>query len=186
MKKNNPLISGVLGSSVLLGIYLVILSVANNFSYAIDRLVKLWYLFLPLVLGFGIQIALLSYIKKFEYSNMKKENTSVATSMGISSASMAICCIHHIGELLPLLGFSAASLFLVQYQVPIILIAIFSNLFGILIMLVRIQVNKLYLDKSILSLIFLFDMKKLERIVLLISMFVTIISFIVVTKINYI
>lgn len=76
MKKINPLISGVLGSSILLGIYFIILSVANSFSYAIDRFGELWYLFLPLVLGFGVQIALLSHIKKFEYNNIKKENYS--------------------------------------------------------------------------------------------------------------
>lgn len=184
MKNLNPLISGILGSSILMAIYFLILSTANSFSYAINQLSELWYWFIPLVLGFGIQVTLFSYIKKFEY-DMRKEKSSVAASTGISATSMVICCLHHVGELLPLLGISAASIFLIQYQVPFIVLGISSNLFGITLMLVTIQVNELYLEKSILGKLFLFDMKKIRTLVLIASILLTVLSFAFVTKLNF-
>lgn len=184
MKNVNPLIAGLLGSSTLFAIYFAILSTANSFSYAIDQLGELWYWFLPLVFGFGVQVALFSYIKKFEF-NMKKETSSVVASTGVSATSMILCCLHHVGELLPLLGISAASIFLIQYQVPFIILGISSNLFGISLMLITIQINELYIKKSIFSKLFHFDMKKIRTIILLTSIFITMMSFVFVTYHNY-
>jgi hypothetical protein len=48
---------------------------------------------------------------------------------------MVACCIHHVTDVLPVLGLSAAATFLTRYQRPFMLIELGMNIVGILVML---------------------------------------------------
>ncbi len=143
MRKNKPIIIGTIGAIGLLIIYFVILTVANSFSHALEQLSEIWYWISILVIGFGVQLGLYSYIRFNISRKVKGATAEVATAGGISTGSMIACCAHHISDVLPIVGLSAAAIFLVKYQLPFILLGIFSNLVGITIMLNIIQKHKL-------------------------------------------
>ena len=67
----------------------------------------------------------------------------MAASGGLSVCSMLACCAHHAADILPLLGLTGVAVFLATYQVPFIIIGIFSNIVGITIMLETIQRHNL-------------------------------------------
>jgi len=48
---------------------------------------------------------------------------------------MAACCAHHLVDLLPILGLSAAALFLSEYQEQLLIFGILANVIGIAMML---------------------------------------------------
>jgi hypothetical protein len=48
---------------------------------------------------------------------------------------MVACCLHHVTDVLPVLGLSAAATFLTRYQRPFMLASLGVNLIGILVML---------------------------------------------------
>jgi len=59
----------------------------------------------------------------------------MGTSGGTSVTAMVACCIHHVTDVLPVLGLSAAATFLTRYQHPFLLVGLGMNTVGILVML---------------------------------------------------
>lgn len=160
-KSKKPIIFGLIGSALLLVIYFSILIVANSFSHAVEQFIEMWYWISILVIGFGIQVGLYSYIRVSMRTNIAGATAEVAAAGGISTGSMIACCAHHLTDVLPLIGLSAAALFLNKYQVLFFVIGILSNLTGINLMLNIIQKHSLYdKDNKVLSKLLKFNMKK--------------------------
>lgn len=177
MRSNKPIIVGAIGFLGLLIVYFGILSGFQSFNHALKQFLAMWYWILILATGFGIQLGLYSYIR----SNIRKRVTGAAAEVtaagGISTGSMIACCGHHITDVLPIIGLSGAAVFLAKYQLPFILLGIFSNLVGITIMLNIIQKNKLYSKRNFLKAIFSYDMKTIRRIVVVLSLVIVAFSF---------
>ena len=158
-----PLIFGILGSLSLFSIYFTIMVVTTPFIYAVEQLLDFLVFISLLVVGFGIQVGLYSYIKLyFSYKAKEKSATSsMVAAGGISTTSMIACCAHHLTDVLPILGLSAAALFLSKYQILFMVIGVLSNLIGINIMFKIIQMHKLYSNKNKILLFFMrLNMKK--------------------------
>lgn len=149
-----PVLYGFIAGTALLSIYFLILTVANSFSHAIGQFKNMWYWITLLVLGFGIQVGLFIYMRA---AIRLKKDSSVATSTvaaagGISTTSMVACRAHHVTDVLPILGVSAAAVFLNHYQDVFIIVGVLSNLIGITVMLRIIQKHELYkTDQKILA-----------------------------------
>jgi len=137
-----------IGSLSLFIIYFSILSIANSFEHAIDQFIQMWYWVSLLVIGFGIQVGLYSFIRNSMKQKLAGAATEVAASGGISTGSMIACCAHHLSDVLPIIGLSAAALFLDRFQTLFIVVGVLSNLIGINMMLKIIQDNKLYVKKN--------------------------------------
>ena len=118
--------AGLGGVAFLLAFYLSILTAAQSLDHALDSLWEFRYYMAPLLLGFGIQIGFYHHIRA-RGAGVR----GVAASGGLSATSMAACCAHHITDVTPLLGITAATVFLVQYQRPLLLAGIGSNTLGI-------------------------------------------------------
>ncbi len=177
MRKNRPITAGASGSIGLLIIYFGILTCVNSLSHALEQFSEMWYWILILVIGFGIQLGLYSYIRFNIGKKVTGATAEVATAGGISTGSMIACCAHHITDVLPIIGLSAAAVFLVKYQLPFILLGIFSNLVGITMMLNIIQKHGLYEKKSVLKAIFNYKMKTVRNIVVILSIAIVSFSF---------
>lgn len=110
----------------------------SGWTAAVEQFRSLWWLMLPLAAGFGIQVGLFSLIK----STIKTKSSIAAggTSAGIG---MLACCSHHVTDVLPLIGLSGVSIFLLRYQIPILSISIGINLIGIFIMLKHLKMVSL-------------------------------------------
>jgi hypothetical protein len=60
----------------------------------------------------------------------------MGTSGGTSVTAMVACCLHHVTDVLPILGVGAAATFLTRYQRPFMLLGLGMNILGVLVMLV--------------------------------------------------
>ncbi|NIS59826.1 MAG: hypothetical protein GTO13_03700 [Proteobacteria bacterium] len=128
----------VLSAIALLGLYVGILTIANSFGHAVNQFVIMWPWFSALVLGFGIQVGLYSYTRRLlrirHLSNMASTKGITATG-GISTTAMAACCVHHLSDVLPVIGFTGAAIFFSDYQRIFLLMGVLSNFVGITLML---------------------------------------------------
>ncbi|NIR93247.1 MAG: hypothetical protein GWO08_06095, partial [Gammaproteobacteria bacterium] len=141
---------GIGGGLLLLSIYFIIVSLANSFAHAINEFGQLWYWIGALTIGFGIQMGLFTHIR--HTIKIKKQvrgaTSSVAAGAGVSTVSMVACCAHHLSDILPVLGSSAAAVFLTEYQLLFILAGVISNILGITYMLSIIARHGLYFDAN--------------------------------------
>lgn len=133
-----PLTAFFLGSLFLAGLYFGILSWAQGWKYAQEQFsLNRWYV-IPLFLGFGLQTAIYSLLRFRLFvplSSASSTSVLVGANGVASTTTMVACCLHHVTDVLPILGLSAAATFLTRYQRPFMLLALLMNLAGILIML---------------------------------------------------
>jgi hypothetical protein len=100
---------------------------AGSWDVAWWQFRQLWYLMTPLIAGFGFQIGLFSYIK---FLSSAAGTRIMAASSTTSTISMIACCAHHLTDVVPILGLSALSLWLVNFQAPLLALGIVSNAAG--------------------------------------------------------
>lgn len=133
-----PLAAFLLGSAFIASFYIGILTWAQGWDYASSQFIRdRWYV-IPIILGFGIQAALYSILRFrlfIPVTSTGHAGSMIGASGGTSATAMVACCIHHVTDVLPILGLSAAASFLTRYQRPFMLIGLAMNLIGIGVML---------------------------------------------------
>jgi len=92
---------------------------------------QMWYWIFALAGGFGVQVGLFSYLKMIIKHESGPATAITATSTGTSTMGMIACCAHHLTEVLPIVGLSGAAIFLINYQIPLIILGIIINFVGI-------------------------------------------------------
>lgn len=133
-----PLVSFLLGSVFIAAFYFGILTWAQGWEYATSQFARDRAYVIPIILGFGIQAALYSILRLrlfIPISTTGRTGVMMGTSGGTSATAMVACCIHHVTDVLPILGLSAAASFLTRYQRPFMLVGLAMNLIGIGVML---------------------------------------------------
>lgn len=134
-----PLIAFLLGSSLIAVVYFVILTWAQGWESALNIfLSNRWYV-IPIWISFGIQAALYSILRFRLFippTSRVSTGALVGTSGGTSVTAMVACCLHHVTDVLPVLGLSAAATFLTRYQRPFMLVGLGMNIIGVIVMLV--------------------------------------------------
>jgi hypothetical protein len=113
-----PLIVGLVATAGMLTFYLGLVSLISwSWDHALSLLVEdRWFVTL-LVVGFGVQAGLFTYLRALHGAG-KAPAAVTGSSVGVSTAAMVACCAHHLTDVLPLLGLSAATVFLAEYKVP--------------------------------------------------------------------
>ncbi len=134
-----PLVAFLLGSTFIAAFYIGILTWAQGWDYASSQFIRdRWYV-IPIILGFGVQASLYSILRFrlfIPIASTGHAGSMIGASGGTSATAMVACCIHHVTDVLPILGLSAAASFLTRYQRPFMLIGIAMNLIGIGVMLI--------------------------------------------------
>ena len=126
------IVAGLIGGAALLGVYLGIISLAQGVDHAFEQLAT-DALFVGLIAaGFGIQITLFAELRTLDRRH-RASAAVTAVGTGTSAAAMLACCAHHVVDLLPLVGLSAAAVFLDAYKTPLFLVGIGMNLVGIIV-----------------------------------------------------
>ena len=132
-----PIAAFLIGSSLIAGIYFGILIWAQGVDAVPSIfLPNRWYV-IPIWITFGIQAALYSILRFrlfIPIDSSHHTGTLMGTSGGTSVTAMVACCIHHVTDVLPVLGLSAAATFLTRYQRPFMLLGLGMNVIGILVM----------------------------------------------------
>ncbi|MBU0531627.1 MAG: hypothetical protein ABIG32_02555 [Candidatus Uhrbacteria bacterium] len=135
IKYIKPILAGLIGMFALGTIYWLILYVASgDLTHPFDQFLIYKYWISALIIGFGIQMGLFWYIRSGLHLPDGHATTAAATGAGTSAVAMVACCAHHLTDFLPILGLSAAALFLTEYQVYLFGLGVVSNLFGINLM----------------------------------------------------
>lgn len=155
--KSKPITNGLIASFSLSGIYFLFLLLIGGLDHAVGFISSLWFWLLLIIVGFGLQFGLYTYIRQRIRS--RAATVEVSTSMGVSTGSMVACCLHLAVNLLPLVGLSALTIILTTYQIPIILIGVFSNIIGAVYMISIIKKHKLYSEDSKIKNIFRLNFK---------------------------
>lgn len=129
------IINSMIGSAALLTIYMTILVLGNSWEHAVQQFVDWWPLVSLQTVGFGIQVGMFLHIREISKAgNWKGPSSSLAVGGGMSAGSMVACCLHHVTDVLPIVGFSAATIFLTQYQSVFMTLGVLSNIVGLLFM----------------------------------------------------
>ncbi len=126
-----PIIVGSLASLSLLALYALTMTALSGFEAATQQFAALWFLYVPLAIGFGIQVALFSKLKQLMRQKAQGALVAGGTSAGVG---MLACCAHHATDVLPILGLSAAAALIGQYQKPILIVSLLINAAGIGVM----------------------------------------------------
>ncbi|MEP7378102.1 MAG: hypothetical protein ABI725_00915 [Chloroflexota bacterium] len=123
---------GVAGGALLLLVYLTIISLAQGFEHAVAQLAADATFVGLIAAGFSTQMALFAELRAVDRIHRSSAAVTVGAT-GTSAAAMLACCAHHLVELLPLLGLSAAAVFLNAYKTPLFMLGIVMNMAGIIV-----------------------------------------------------
>ncbi len=138
MKYFRSFLAGLIGSIALLAFYFITMRLlAGTWDAAWSQFEKLWYYMIPLSAGFGVQVGLYTMLRT-RVKNAGSQRVMMASTT-TSTVGMIACCAHHITDVLPILGLSAISLFLVKFQAPILFLGIVFNLFGIIHLMGKVE-----------------------------------------------
>lgn len=133
-----PLAAGLAGAVLLTGLYFGIVSWAESPQHAAELFWEDRWIVFPIILGFGVQAGLYTILKMRLFVPVATTGPS-GPMMGAggttSTIAMVACCAHHVADLLPILGLTAAATFLAQYRIAFMLIGLGTTLLGIMIML---------------------------------------------------
>lgn len=135
--------NGLLSAVGLLTLYAITMTLLSGWAAAVEQFLALWYLMVPLAVGFGIQVGLYTKLKAKVRERSKGAFTPPKAGLAAGGTSagtaMLACCAHHATDVLPFLGFSGASIFLTQFQKPILLASLGINIVGIAVMLKHVK-----------------------------------------------
>lgn len=134
-----PIGAGLLGAGFLTALYLGIVSIAESPQHAIDLFREDRLIVVPIILGFGVQMGLYVTLKKRLFAPVPHAGPSgkfAGASGTTSTLAMVACCAHHVTDVLPILGLTAATAFLAEYRVAFMVLGLGMTLFGAGFMLV--------------------------------------------------
>jgi hypothetical protein len=129
----SSLVAGATGAAGLVALYVGLISLAQGFGHAIDQLRADLPFVLAIAVGFGTQVGLFIELRAI-HSRHRASGALTAASAGAGTAAMLACCAHHLVDVLPLLGLSAAAVFLADYRTPLIALSLGMNALGVVVM----------------------------------------------------
>lgn len=141
-----PILIGILGALALFALYLTIVTLAQGWQHAIELFEQDAWLVIPIMTGFGVQVGLYTYLRGVLRRGSRSSKVMMGAGGGTSTAAMVACCAHHVADVLPLLGLSAAASFLAAYKIPFMLMGLAMNVIGIVVIVRAIRREQRYLD----------------------------------------
>ena len=133
-----PVGAGILGTGLLAFLYFGIVSWAESPAHALDLFWEDRWIVIPIILAFGVQAALYVILKKRLFVPVTHTGPSGALTGaggGMSTMAMVACCAHHVTDVLPILGLTAAAAFLAEYRIAFMLVGLGTTVLGIIVML---------------------------------------------------
>lgn len=130
---------GATASMAMAAFYvLVVLGASRSAEHLGDQLAADWYLVLPIVVGFGVQVSLMVELRRRKrlHGSVMASGTAGASA---STVGMVACCAHHVADLLPIAGATAAATFLYDYRLAFMGVGVALNALAITVALRRVR-----------------------------------------------
>lgn len=133
-----PALAGLVAAALFVVLYLGIVGAASrSFTHAWQQLKADALMIGPLTAGLGLQIGLYAYYRQLQRDVRRARPAMAVTAAGTgtSTVTMIACCAHHVSDVLPFVGLTAAATFLTEFRTPFIAVGIVSNLIGVAVVL---------------------------------------------------
>lgn len=132
-----PFLIGLFGGGFLVLLYLGIVTWAQGWAHALDLLSQDRAFVAAIATGFGLQAGLYAHLRLVIHHKVRLAvpRATAGVGTGTSSVAMVACCLHHVTDVLPLIGLSGAAIFLNEYRVPFMAGGLVINGVGVVIML---------------------------------------------------
>jgi hypothetical protein len=131
--------AGAIGVATLALFYVVVVRGASgSWSHVEAQIRRDWYYLVGIVAGFGIQVALMSELRR-RHRLHHGAAAAGGVGAGASTAGMIACCAHHIADLAPFVGATGAATFLTDYRVPFMVLGIGVNAVGVAVSVRRLR-----------------------------------------------
>src|SRR3990170_2016215 len=141
-----PLTAGLAGALLLTGLFFGIVSWAESPQHAVELFWEDRWIVFPIMVGFGVQAALYTVLKKRLFVPAGPSAHLMGAGGATSSVAMVACCAHHVSDVLPLLGLSAAAPFLADYRIAFMLFGLGTTALGIAVMvLILVRERRRYM-----------------------------------------
>ncbi|HKZ54357.1 MAG TPA: hypothetical protein VJ123_02675 [Anaerolineales bacterium] len=141
-----PAAVGLSGTAALAALYFGILSWAESPQHAVELFWEDRWIVIPIMVGFGVQAALYTVLKKRLFVPAGPSAHLMGAGGATSSVAMVACCAHHVSDVLPLLGLSAAAAFLADYRIAFMLFGLGTTALGIAVMvLILVRERRRYM-----------------------------------------
>lgn len=128
----NPLVFGAITGILVVLFNISIASLAEGSfekGYQVFLSNGIFVYLIPLAVS--VQMGLFRYHRNITTGNMAGSEKMGMAGSATSTLTMVACCLHHVSDILPSIGFIlAASSFLIQYKDPIIIIGLLANVAG--------------------------------------------------------
>ena len=119
-----------MAASVLLGLYVGVLTVLSGWDFTISQFKEFWPFVVALASGFGIQVGLFLRLRQLTAIH-HNTNHIVAASGTTSTMAMLACCTHYLANVVPVLGAVGLVSIVTQYQVHLLWIGLIFNAAGL-------------------------------------------------------
>ncbi|MDD5472632.1 MAG: hypothetical protein PHU34_00630 [Candidatus Methanoperedens sp.] len=125
----------VFGASIGILVILFNISIASLAEGSLEKGYQVFLtngIFVYLIpVAVGVQMGLFRYHRNITTGNIGSSEKMGMAGSATSSLTMVACCLHHVSDLLPAVGFIlAASSFLIRYKDAIITIGLLVNVIG--------------------------------------------------------
>ena len=131
--------AGAAASAALTAFYgAVVWGASGSLRHLVDQARADWYFLVLIVGGFGVQVALVSELRR-RHRLQHAAAVAGGAGMGASTAGMVACCAHHLADLAPFIGATGAATFLTDYRIPFMVVGIGVNAVGVAIAARRLR-----------------------------------------------
>ena len=131
--------AGAIAGLALAAFYVVVVAGASgSWRHLADQSGSDWYYLLPIVGGFGLQVALVVDLRR-RHRLHHSEAVAGGAGAGASTVGMVACCAHHLADLAPFIGATGAAAFLTDYRVPFMVVGIGVNAVAVAVAAQRLR-----------------------------------------------
>ncbi len=99
---------GVAAAGLLAGVYVAVVGGASGLDHLAGQARADWYLLVPILAGFGVQVALMAELRQ-RRRQARLAAAATGGAAGTSAVGMVACCAHHVADLAPLAGLTGAA-----------------------------------------------------------------------------
>lgn len=129
---------GAAAAGLLAGVYAAVVGGASGLDHLAGQARADWYLLVPIVAGFGVQVALMAELRQ-RRRQARLAAAATGGGAGASAVGMVACCAHHVADLAPLAGLTGAAAFLGDQRVAFMVGGVVVNAVAVVLATRRLR-----------------------------------------------